>query len=217
VRFAGAAIVALAVSIAAHAAPPPAPPAELFDRSHDRILQRTAITSRGRTHGEVRLVERGPVRVVQTLLYSRLLRRVVSEIGVREHANWPADRAGHEASERYLAALERAERAIPPASESGTDAQRRRSLLIEFAVSKSAQGVGLLAPQIEKREGELVIEAARLIEAIELPREFVQRDMRLIAEEHFAIEPVELARLLTPPGAAEDPRANAEDGIGVGP
>lgn len=216
-RFAGAAILALAISIAARAAPTPAPPGELFDRSHDRILKRATLTSRGRTHGEVRLIERGSVRVVQTLLYSQLLRRVVSEIGVREHANWPADREGHEASERYLAALDRAERAIPPASDRGADAQRRRALLIEFAVSKSAQGVGLLAPEVEKREGDLVIEAARLIEAIELPREFVQRDMRLIAEEHFAIEPAELARLLAPPGAADEGRANAEDTVGVEP
>jgi len=210
-------IFALAISIAGSALPTPTAPGELFDRSHDRILERVAITSRGRTHGEVRLVERGPVRVVQTLLYSRLLHRVVAEIGVRERANWPADRDGHEASERYLAALERAERAIPPAAERGTDAQRRRSLLIEFAVSKSAQGVGLFAPELENRDGTLVIEAARQIETIELPREFVQRDMRLIAEEHFAIQPDELARLLTPPGAADAGREHAEDDVGVKP
>jgi hypothetical protein len=214
VKRAHAAILALAAAIAAPAALAATPAGELFDRSQDRILQRAAITSRGRTHGEVRLVERGSVRVVQTLLYSKLLRRVLSEIGERERENWPADREGHEASARYLAALERAEREIPPAADRGPDAERRRSLLIEFAVSKTGDGVALLAPQLKELDGALVIESTRLIEVLELPREFIQRNMGLIAEEHFALQPDELARLLAPPGPAEGENAQAEEADG---
>jgi len=216
-RCGRAVILALGFAIASNAAPAAPPAGELLDRSQDRILQRAPITSRGRTHGEVRLVERGSVRVVQTVLYSKLLRRVLAEIGERERENWPADREGHEASARYLAALERAERAIPPASDRGADAERRRSLLIEFAVSNSGEGVALLAPQLKELDGALVIEGTRLIEVLELPREFIQRNIWLIAEEHFAIQPDELARLLAPPGAAQTENAQAEETGGSRP
>lgn len=183
-------------------AAPPAP--ELLDRSHDRIVLRADITSRGGTHGEVRLVERGPARVVQTLLYSKLLRRVVGAIRERERESWPAGIEGHEASTRYVDALERAERAIPRASADsrGPAAQRQRALLIEFAVSRSAETVVLLAPRVEESGGALSIVGARLIEALDLPRDFVQRDMRLIADEHFPSARDELAKLLAPTGSA---------------
>lgn len=189
-RRAAAAILALALASAgsaASAASPAAGVAELLDRSQDRILQRADITARGRKHGEVRLIARGSAQVVQTLLYSRVLNRVVAEIRARERANWPVGRAGHEASERYLAALERAERAIPRSSDAGPGAKRERSrpLLIEFAVSNSHAIVALLEPEVERVEGALKIEGARLIEVLELPRDFVQQDMELIAEEHL--------------------------------
>lgn len=198
-----AALLALPLALAtAGNAAYAAPPLGLLDRSRDHILRRADITSRGGKHGEVRLVERGPARVVQSLLYTKLLRRVLARIREREGANWPAGREGHEASARYLAALEEAERSIPRpvAGGQGWAAERRRPLLIEFAVSSSAQTVALLEPRVEETDGVLSITGARLIEALELPRNFVQRDMRLIAEEHFALAPDELARLLAPPG-----------------
>jgi len=206
VSLARAGWIALALAIAGGAALGLPPASELLDRSHDRILQRAPITSRGRTHGEVRLIERGSVRVVQTLLSSKLLRRVLAEIRERERENWPAQREGHEASARYLAALDRAERAIPPAPDRdrGAAGERRRSLLIEFALSNSGEGVALLDPELKQIDGALAIEGARLIEALELPRDFIERNMRLIAEEHFAIQPDELTRMLAPPAAASE-------------
>jgi len=218
VKVACAAILALAVAIATRAAPAAAPAGELLDRSQDRILQRASITSRGRTHGEVRLIERGSARVVQTLLYSKVLDRVVAEIRDRERENWPADREGHDASARYVAALERAERAIPRAPGDARRAtDRRRSLLIEFAVSNSAETVALLEPELVESAGALTIEGARLVEALALPRDYVQRNMRLIAEAHFAIPRDEIARLLTPPAAAQGGSAQPEETRGSKP
>jgi len=221
VRVARAAIVALIVAIASSAAWAAPPAAELLDRSKDQIRERAPITSRGRTHGEVRLIERGSVRVVQTLLYSQVLGRVLGKIRERERENWPADREGHEASSRYVAALDRAERAIPPAQDPdrnrGATGERRRSLLIEFAVSNSREGVALLEPELKEFEGALTIEGARLIEALELPHDFIQRNMRLIAEEHFAIPRDELARMLAPPIATQGAEARPEGASGGKP
>lgn len=89
-----------------------AAPAEvgLLDRSHDRIVLRADITSRGGRHGEVRVVERRPVRVAQTLLYGKLLRRVGGGIRDRERASWPPDVEGPFPSARDEFARARAAR-----------------------------------------------------------------------------------------------------------
>lgn len=203
-RFGTAAVPALMLALAASAATP----APLLDRSGDRIVERADITSRGGEHGEVRLVDRGSARVVQTLLYTKLLRRVVGEIRNRESANWPADRDGHDASVLYLEALERAERSVPrpPTGHRGAAAERRRPLLIEFAASRSDQAVLLLGPRLEESDGKLTVVDASLIESLDLPRDFVLRDMRLIAEEHFGESGEALAWLLAPfePAAQQD-------------
>jgi len=200
---------------AERAAPDAADANELLDRSRDRILLRAPITSRGRTHGEVRLIERGAARVVQTLLYSKVLRRVLAAIRERERANWSTEREGHEASARYLAALERAEQSTRPAPDAqrSATADRRRALLIEFAVSDTREGVALLEPELGEADGALSIQRARLIEALELPRQFIRENMRLIAEEHLATQPDVLARMLAPPGSTAGERAN-EGGTG---
>jgi len=219
VRFAGAVIFALAVATTGGPVLAAPPAGELLDRSQDRILERADIIARGRKHGEVRLIERGSVRVVQTLLYSKVLRRVLSRIRERERVNWPADREGHEASARYVAALERAERSVPaaPGGHPGAADERRRPLLIEFAVSNSGEGVALLEPELKEVDGRLVVEGARLIEALELPRDFVEQNMRLIAEENLSVKPDELLRMLAPPGAAGDEGARTEGAGGVTP
>jgi hypothetical protein len=203
----------LAIAVAGGAASAASPAGPLLDHSRDRILRRADIISRGGKHGEVRLVERSSLRVVQTLLYSKLLHRVVAEIRDRESGNWPAERPGHDASARYVAELERAEQSIarPGSGERGPGAERRRPLLIEFVLSSSGEAVLLLEPRVEDAGGELVIVDARLIVLLELPRDFVEREMRLIAEEHFSSARDELAQLLAPPGPAEADGPRPED------
>ena len=218
-KFARASILGLAIATTGGAALAAPPAGELLDRSQDRILERADVTARGRKHGEVRLIQRGSVRVVQTLLYSKVLRRVLARIREREHENWPADREGHEASARYVAALERAEMSVPAGrtGHPGAAAERRQPLLIEFAVSSSREGVALLEPELKEVDGALVIESVRLIEALELPRDFVQQNMRLIAEENLSAQPGDLARMLAPPGAAAGKGAGTEGIGGVEP
>lgn len=204
-RCARAALLALALAVGSRAALAETAAAELLDRSHDRIVLRADITSRGGRHGEVRLVERGSARVVQTLLFSKLLRRVVGGIRERERENWPPEAEGYQASARYVQALERAEQSIPrpSAGDRGPTAERRRPLLIEFAASGSAATVALLEPRVAEVDGSLVIAGARLVERLALPRAFIERDMRLIAEEHFPAARDEIARLLSRPGPGE--------------
>lgn len=198
-------LLTLPLALATAAAEPsdPIAPDPLLERSVDRLQRRADIRSRGGKHGEVRIVSRGGTRVVQTLLYTKLLRRVLAEIRSREHANWPATGRDSEASVRYLAALDRAERSIPRPRIGDRSAaeERRRPLLIEFVLSNSEAAVMLLEPRVRGGDDGLVIVDARLIERLDLPRDFVERDMRLITEEHFPSKPGDPAPLLAPPGS----------------
>jgi hypothetical protein len=165
------------------------------ERTRDAILRRAEIRSRGRFHGELRLIARGEARVVQTLLYSKVLRRVIARIREKEAENWPASKAGHEDSLAYVAALERAEReARQPVSAKKGD--RHRSLLIEFWATESSSAVAFLEPQVEKIDGELFIAGARPLEELQLSRGYITRNMLLIAREHLSLQEDPLRALL---------------------
>ncbi|MBW2272401.1 MAG: hypothetical protein JRG96_03960 [Deltaproteobacteria bacterium] len=173
-------------------------PAELeavAERPRDEILRRAEIRSRGRSHGEVRLVARGEARAVQTLLYSKVLRKVVARIREKEAANWPASRPGHADSLTYVAALDRAGEQVREAA-SAKQGDRRRQLLIEFWATRSGSGVKLLEPRAQRVEDELVISDARPMEQLLLSREYVTQSMLLIAREHFPLDDEELRGLL---------------------
>ena len=83
----------------------PARLAPLFDASHDELVRQTVVPSPEQKVGAVRLLRRGGYEVVQTLLYTKVLSRVVAEIRKKELASW-SDGPGHDDSQRYMEALE---------------------------------------------------------------------------------------------------------------
>ncbi len=96
------------------ASEPAALPAALLDASADRVVARTPVPDATRKVGEVQLIARGDAAVVQTLLRTKVLARVVAEIRKKEDANWPADAAGHGDMIRYQEALASAAAAAHP-------------------------------------------------------------------------------------------------------
>ena len=165
----------------------------LVDRSKDRVLERRPVTSRGRRHGEVRVLRRGDAVVIQTLLSSKVLRRVVAGIRDRELESWPPGQEGHAAALSYLSALDAATKATldgRPRSHEKTSIgaaktrDRRRSLLIEFILSESRHGVVIAHPELlDEPSGELTLTGVRDERALDVPRPFVERDMKLIADD----------------------------------
>ena len=165
----------------------------LVDRSNDRILERRPVTSRGRRHGEVRVLRRGDAVVIQTLLSSKVLKRVVAGIRDRELESWPPGQEGHAAALAYLAALDAATKATldgPPRSHEKTSIgaantrDRRRSLLIEFILSKTRHGVVIAHPKLlDEPSGELTLTGVEEERALGVSRPFVERDIKLIAND----------------------------------
>jgi hypothetical protein len=190
-------VVGVSLGTTAAGAEPPAEPEAAAESSRDQILERADIRSRGRFHGEVRLVARGEARVVQTLLYSKILRKVIARIREKESESWPVTRAGHEDSRTYVAALESAAQEVGQAG-SAKGGDRRRKLLIEFWASRSEAGVAFREPRVEKVDDELTITDTREMNALPLSREYVTRSMLLIASEHFPMAEAELGALLLP-------------------
>jgi hypothetical protein len=137
-------------------------------------------------------VRRGPRVVVQTLLYSKVIKRVLGAIADKEHANWPERAQGHADSERYLAALQAAQRQLPqPAAASGAEADRRAKLLIEFIDDPVRPVVAIGGMEIEETDGEVVLAQRRPPEVLALSPAYVRRDMRLIVADSFHLSPAD--------------------------
>lgn len=156
----------------------------------DRVAATTSIPDPSRKVGEVRLVERGEVTVVQTLLWTKLLSRVLSEIRSKEGSNWPP---GTEGTQRYLAALDAAKETLEARRDENGD--RRRRLFIEFAADKTDSLVLIGTFETDPEEKKITPRERRLFQVLALPRDYVLRNMRLILADSFRIAEGEVERL----------------------
>jgi len=183
----------------------PAPlPAAVLDPAGDLVLERTVVPDPVRRVGEVRLVERGDAAVVQTLLSTKVLPRVVGEIRQKEAANWPEGTAGHDDMRRYVEAVERARDDVRARREAAGGDDRRERLLIEFVATAGAAGVHLAEFHGDEEDGEIRPTARRPIETLALGRHYVLANMRLILADAFDLSGADLRRLPLPPPLAED-------------
>lgn len=169
-----------------------------LDTRSDEVVARSPVPSRERPVGEVRLLRRGDANVVQTLLYTKVLSRVVGEIRRKELANWPDD-PGRADALRYVEALAAAQqRLFRELAARGPAADRRQKLWIEFLVAPGTALVAIGGFEMEARDGELRIVERKPIAVLEPSRDYVLRNMRLIAADSFHVEGAALDALLSP-------------------
>ena len=160
----------------------------VLDGSNDTVLNRAFVPSAEKRHGEVRLVRRDDGLVVQTLLYSKLLKRVVARIRQKEERNWPAERDGHQDSLGYIDAIENAQLEIAERYRGSTiDEDRRQSMLIEFIYQPDAAVVAIYAPGVEETDDGLRITGKQPISIIEPSRHYVFDNMKLIVADSLEI------------------------------
>jgi hypothetical protein len=186
--------LALGVAVAGAEAPGLAP--SLLDARADAVAARTAVPNEARKQGEVRLVTRGDATVVQTLLASKILPRVVAEIRKKEARNWPAGRPGRADMERHRAAIERAAGALAARRDAvGEGGDRWLRLAIELVATRDAAGLVLAEFTGGEVDGQLEPGDRRVIEALPLGRGYVVRNMRLVLADAFGLPDDELSRL----------------------
>ena len=171
--------------------------AALLDMSHDVVVDRVFVPSAEKPQGEVRIVRRDGHVVVQTLLYTRVLKRIIRAIGEKERRNWPGGAAGHDDMERYLTALEDFRRAAAGTPATGTtDADRRVQMLIEFIDAPAGALVAIGAATFEGVGDELRVRARVTPSVPALSADYVRRNMPLIVADAFAIGPQDAAARL---------------------
>lgn len=171
----------------------------LLDASRDEVVRSATVPSSLFPQAEVRLIRRDGSAVMQTVIVSRLLKRVVGEIRRKESSAWTPGRAGHEDSERYVDALGRAYRAAEQRfreRDAGTDA--RRSLLIEFVLSEKEALVVFLDPQVRGDFGNLRVSERRVLEILPLSRRYIRENMQEIAIDSLGWSPREAEAALKP-------------------
>jgi hypothetical protein len=160
--------------------------APLLDTASDRIVRREFVPSEAQKVGEVRLVRRGASDVVETLLYTKVLSRVVAEIRKKELANWPPGQPGHDDALRYALALESVQKQIwdrLPRAEVARD--RRQKLFIDFVLTGSSAVVAIGAFEMDETNGEVRVLRREPLVVFEPSRHYAERNMRLIAADSF--------------------------------
>jgi len=179
----------------------------LADASADKVQASTVIPDPVRKVGEVRLLSRGDGVVVQTLLSTKLLSRVIAEIRKKEQRNWPPDEP---AVRDYLAALEAARQTVEKRDSAADRVDRRRRLLIEFVADDADATVLVGTFRFATDGADRSPREREIFATLALPRPYILRNVRLILADSFNVAEADVDRLgPLGPAAASAPKAAA--------
>lgn len=160
------------------------------------VERRTFVPDAERPQGEVRILRRDGSTVVQTLVHSRLVRRVAGEIAKKERANWPQGSAGFEDAARFVRALAQLAKEVrdtlPP------DEGRRRGFCIEFPPSGPVTLSGAIVERSE--DGLRLLEKREPSVSLDLDSSYVERNRGLIVIDAFSVDEEEARRWLAEDG-----------------
>ena len=174
----------------------------MLDTAGDIIVARTLVPSAERPQGEVRIIRRGGRPVVQTLLSTKLLKRVTAAIVEKERRGWPEGAAGHEDSVRYLAALEDFQKmTLARRDAAATGADRRVQALIEFVDARDGPFVAIGEATIEGTARDMRLVGRKSPVILTLSAEYVLRNMKLIVADSFHLTVQQAAERIERAGA----------------
>lgn len=153
--------------------------------------------------GEVRLLRRDSAQVVQTLLNSKVMNRVLAAIQKKELKAWPKDREGSADSRRYTGELLLAYETVRERARErrkGGERDRYLQLMIEFVLEGERSYVALYAPTLTRKGDGLVLHERELLKKLTLSRGYVQKNMQLILEDNFDLDADQAHELLQQAG-----------------
>lgn len=180
--------------------------AHLLDDKRDEIVRSEFVPTEEQPVGEVRLIRRGQAVVMQTVLHTALLKRVVAEIRKKELASWPPERKGRGDSQEYIDAITTAQQRIQERYRQREDrGDRRQKMLIEFILSGRASIVAISEPELEEKSGHMRVISRRSIAILELSRTYVRGGIYEIAWDALRLDRKESRKLLEPMLPPESP------------
>jgi hypothetical protein len=171
--------------------------AEQLDWAQDQVVQRVVVPSLEQPQGEVQLIRRRGLLVVQTLLASRVLKRVVAAIDAKERSRWPEASEGHVASRRYRDELFRAtEKAWEAFRQRSDSKETRQTLAIEFILGQEESLIALSLPQIVGEYGNLSLVDKHPVKIWRASRAYVRENILEIIKDSFQLDDVDVENLL---------------------
>ena len=173
--------------------------AEQLDWAQDQVVQRVVVPSLEQPQGEVQLIRRRGLLVVQTLLASRVLKRVVAAIDAKERSRWPEASDGHVASRRYRDELFRAtEKAWEAFRQRSDRNETRQTLAIEFILGQEKSLIALSLPQIAGEYGNLSLVDKQPVKIWRASGAYVRGNILEIIKDSFQLDDVDVENLLKP-------------------
>lgn len=178
-------------------------PASSFatQKDPDQVIRYAPVPADPPYQGEVRLLRRDSAVVVQTLLNSKVMHRVVGAIQNKEWQDWPQDKEGSIHSRRYLDELVRAHQIIRDRAKErqhSGDRDRYQQLMIEFVLDEQRSYVALYAPTLTQDGDRLFLQKKELLKKLPLPRIYVHKNMQLIIQDSFQLEADKAIELVGP-------------------
>ncbi len=167
--------------------------------SSEVLIWRALIPTKPPYQGEVRLIRRDSALIMQTILYSKVLKHVIAAIQKKEFKTWPEDREGWIDSRRYTDELLRAYETIQARAKSRKNREDRHlTLLIEFVLEKRHSYVALYAPILTKNGDYLSVQDKELLKKLRTSRSYLYNNLQEIAQDSFQLEDHEVLKLLRP-------------------
>lgn len=167
--------------------------------SPELLIRRTPVPADPPYQGEVRVLRRDSAQVVQTILNSKVMNRVVAAIREKEAQDWPRGREGAQDSRRYTEELALAYQALRERArerQKGGESDRYLQLMIEFVVEGKQGYVALYAPTLTKEGERTVVGRKELLKKLPLSYAYLRKNMQFIVEDCFRLEPEEAHALL---------------------
>lgn len=165
----------------------------------DRLINTALVPAGPPYQGEVRIIRRDSALVVQTLLYSKVMQRVVGAIQRKELEEWPEEKVGSVDSRRYTEELARAYHLVLDRAkkmQNPGDRERHIQLMIEFVIDEKQSYVALYAPTLTREGERLVLQKKELLKKLPLSRSYVNENMHLIIQDSFQVEADKAVELL---------------------
>ncbi len=166
-------------------------------RAEEPWLARAFLPSSNNVHGEVRLLQRDGTACMQTLLYSKYLRRGLHEMAKQERQAWPDGWPCCEYSSNYLAAVDAGKREVlgDVAPEAPAEPELKR-MLIEFCFSPTGTWYTVGELELDGPPEARQVTRTRVIREAAAHPHYVSRAMWLMGERGFGLEPAALQDLL---------------------
>lgn len=134
--------------------------------------------------------------MLQTLIHSKILKRVLSRIIRKEKYFWQG-KAEQNDSQRYIAALKKSYSAVWTHFKARQDRDERyQELLIEFGLSQQKSWLQMSRPRLKGQPGEFILVTQDPLQGLEPSRAYMIGSLFEISRDALGLSDAELLRVL---------------------